>query len=60
MTYQESVEHARDVAVTFGINSKEYKQAINRMKATYQVTEKNFMYKVINLIGKIKWLTKRY
>lgn len=57
--YQSKVDTARDVAVVYGLNSKQYKEAIEDMQTAYKLTKLPFLYKIINLIAKISWQMKK-
>jgi len=59
MTYQQSVEKAKDAAVEFGLNSLEYHYAVLEMQRIYKEIKKPFLFKVINQIARIKWLLQR-
>ena len=55
MTYEESVMHAKDVAVEKGLYSKEYAEAVKQMNELWLTTKQNKVNKTTNKIAKILW-----
>lgn len=51
--FRKSVDRAKDVAVTFGLQSEEYREAISDMQIEFEIVPKTKIEKLII------WLNKR-
>ncbi len=51
-------EKAKDMAVLYGLNSRQYADAIREMNEYWLHSKKSWLYRLINYINKRQWQKK--
>ena len=51
-------ERAKDMAVLYGLNSKQYADAIKEMNEHWLHSKKSWLYKLVNYLLKKQWQKK--
>ena len=48
-------ERAKDMAVLYGLQSKQYADAIREMNEHWLISKKSWLYKLVNYLNKKQW-----